>query len=78
MVQVGWTRRALADLAAIRAYIHQSRPLAAHRMAQRLKTAGDSLGDHPERGRSAGRTGVRELVVIPPYVIRYKVTPAPC
>lgn len=73
MVQVGWSRRALADLAAIRTYIHQSRPLAALRMAQRLKAAAENLADNSERGRPAGPTGIRELTVIWPYVIRYKV-----
>jgi plasmid stabilization system protein ParE len=74
VVQVNWSRRALADLAAIRAYIHQSRPLAAQRMAQRLKTAGDALADNVERGRPTGDVGLRELTAIWPYVIRYKVT----
>ena len=73
MVQVGWSRRALADLAAIRAYIHQSRPLAAERMAQRLKAACASLADNAERGRPTGRAGLRELTVVWPYVIRYRI-----
>ena len=74
MVQVGWSRRALVDLSAIGAYIHQSRPLAAQRMAQRLRIAAESLADSPDRGRPAGPVGVRELTVIWPYIIRYKVT----
>ena len=72
MAQVVWTFRALADLAAIRDYIGQFSPLAAQRMALRLRAAAESLADHPERGRLATAT-LRELVVVPPYVIRYYV-----
>ena len=72
MAEVVWTWRALADLAAIRDYIGQFSPLAARRMALRLKAAADSLAEHPERGRLTTAT-LRELVVVPPYVIRYHV-----
>ena len=70
MAQVVWTWRALADLAAIREYIGQFSPLAAQRTALRLRSAGESLTAHPERGRFVTAT-LRELVVVPPYVIRY-------
>jgi addiction module RelE/StbE family toxin len=73
VVQVVWSRRALADLAAIQTYIHGFRPLAAQRMAQRLRLAAESLSDHPDRGRIAG--SFRELATVPPYLIRYRVTP---
>lgn len=72
MAQVVWTWRALADLAAIRDYIGQFSPLAAQRMAARLRTAAEALSDSPSRGRAATAT-LRELVVVPPYVIRYYV-----
>ena len=71
MAEVVWSRRALADLAAIQAHIRQFRPLAAQRMAQRLRKAAESLAEHPERGRPAGM--LRELAVIAPYLIRYRV-----
>lgn len=71
MVQVAWTVRALADLNAIQAHIEQFRPLAAQRMAQRLRLAADSLAEHPERGRQVSR--LRELAVVPPYLIRYRI-----
>jgi addiction module RelE/StbE family toxin len=74
VVQVIWSRRALADLTAIRAYIHQARPIAAQRMARRLAAAGESLSANPERGRLVGPVGVRELTVIWPYIIRYRLT----
>jgi addiction module RelE/StbE family toxin len=72
VAQVVWSRRALADLIAIRAYIGQFSPIAAQRMAQRLRSAGESLADHAERGRLATAT-LRELTTLPPYVIRYHV-----
>jgi plasmid stabilization system protein ParE len=73
VVQIVWTRRAAADVLAIRAYIGQFNPLAAQRMASRLRTAGDGLATHPERGRAIGG-GRRELLSVPPYLIRYKVS----
>jgi plasmid stabilization system protein ParE len=72
LVQVVWTRRAAADLVAIRDYISLDNPLAGVRTAQRLRQAGDSLSLFPERGRKAGRH-IRELTVIYPYIIRYTV-----
>ena len=73
VVEVVWSRRALSDLSAIRAYIHQSRPLAAQRMALRLRAAAESLNENPDRGRPVGPVGIRELTVIWPYIIRYRV-----
>ncbi len=72
VVQVVWTRRALEDLRAIHTYIDQFAPLAAQRMALRLKSAADWLGDSPSIGRSIGN-GRRELVTIAPYLIRYRI-----
>jgi toxin ParE1/3/4 len=71
VVQVVWTRRALSDISAIRAYIGQFNPLAAQRVALRLTQAGQSLSLFPERGRAA--SGRRELVIVRPYIIRYRV-----
>ena len=71
MARIVWTREALASLELIRTYIHQFDPRAAQRMARRLIEAGDSLRDFPDRGRLAAG-GRRELVTIPPYIIRYR------
>ena len=71
MVQVVWTRRAIADLSAIREYIGQFKPLAAQRMAKRLRAAGENLSHFPERGRAVGAR--RELVIVRPYIIRYRL-----
>jgi plasmid stabilization system protein ParE len=58
----------------IRAHIGQDSPLAAQRMALRLKQAGESLAVFPERGRKSSG-GLREWPLIYPYIIRYKVRP---
>jgi plasmid stabilization system protein ParE len=71
LVQVTWTARALADLNAIQAHIQQFRPLAAQRMALRLKLAAASLAENPDRGRQVG--WLRELATVPPYLIRYRI-----
>ena len=49
--EVVWTEQALAHLDAIRAYINQFNPQTARRVADNLKTLGDSLSHFSERGR---------------------------
>ena len=72
MAEVVWSDAALANLDAIEAYIRQFSPLAAQRMAQRLLMAAWGLEQSPERGRSITRNR-RELTIIPPYLIRYRI-----
>ena len=67
-----WTARAIHELETIKAYIAEVNPLAAQRLTLRLVAAADGLADYPDRFRASGRT--RELVVVRPYVIRYRVT----
>lgn len=71
--RVVWTDEAVTNLEHIAAYISDFSPLAAQRMALKLKTAGDSLIKHPDRGRPLSK-GRRELVVVTPFLIRYRVT----
>lgn len=72
MTRIVWTEPARQDLESIRSYIDQFSPLAAHRMAGRLGAAANGLIDYPERGRPIGR-GRRELTIISPYLIRYRL-----
>ena len=72
MARVLWTEPARQDLEDIRSYIGRFSPLAAQRMAVRLRAAADSLREHPDRGRSIAR-GRRELTIIRPYLIRYRL-----
>ena len=66
-----WTEEAVANLESIAAYIAEFNPTASARFAQRLKAAADSVQSHPDRGREV-RVGIRELVIIHPYLIRYR------
>jgi addiction module RelE/StbE family toxin len=71
-VEVTFSPAAITDIAYIRSYIGRFNPIAARHMADRLIAAALSLADFPERGRPI-RGNRRELLVIPPYVIRYRV-----
>jgi plasmid stabilization system protein ParE len=73
VAEVIWSDHALANIEAIVTYIVcQHSPLAAQRLGQRLLAAGDGLEDHPDRGRLI-TSGRRELTVIAPYLIRYRL-----
>lgn len=72
MAAVTWTREALADLAAIRAYIAQFDPDAAIRFAERLHAAAESLGTFPHKGRAIDG-GLRQWSIVWPYRIRYLI-----
>ena len=68
-----WAPKALVDLIEIQVYLNGFNPSAARRFFMMLKAAGDSLNEFPDRGRPIDK-GRRELTVIRPYVIRYRVT----
>ena len=72
MRRVVWTEPAQADVNRIRRYVAQFRPRAAQRMADDLYAAAEALGENPERGKPTKR-GRRELLVIRPYRIVYRV-----
>jgi plasmid stabilization system protein ParE len=72
MARIVWTREALHSIELIRAHIQQFDPGAAQRMARRLIEAADSLRDFPDRGRPVAGC-YRELPIVPPSVIRYRV-----
>jgi plasmid stabilization system protein ParE len=63
--------RATRELETIRAYISEVNPHAAQRLTLRLLEAADRLSEFPDRFRASG--SARELVVVRPYVIRYRV-----
>jgi toxin ParE1/3/4 len=67
-----WTEEAVAHLEAIVAYIAAFNPAAAERLGGRLIEVSDSLAHFPDRGRSVG-AGRRELTIVWPYVLRYRV-----
>ncbi len=71
-MQIVWTQQALADLAGIEQYIEQDKPEAAQRVAAHLWSSVENLAEFPQLGRPGRRPGTRELI-IPPYVISYRV-----
>jgi addiction module RelE/StbE family toxin len=72
-VQVIWSPAALREITDIHRYIAQFNPSAAARLVDELLAAGDSLETFPNRGRPVAGTALRELTVIHPYIIRYRV-----
>jgi addiction module RelE/StbE family toxin len=71
-VEVIFSPAAVADIVHIRSYIGRFNPTAARRMADRIIATALSLSQFPERGRPIGDNR-RELSIVPPYVIRYRV-----
>ena len=73
-MQIVWTHRAIRHLTNLRSYIEQDKPEAAHRIAERIMTAAESLTMHPQKGRPGRRPGTRELVIPnTPYILPYRV-----
>jgi len=70
---VVFTGEAIDDLAHIRRHIGLDNPQAASRVAVQIIAACDRLEYLPERGRPGLVPGTRELSVIWPYVIVYRV-----
>ena len=71
---IDFSRDALADLRTIRSYIGEHNPAAASRVTVQIVAACDSLEHLPERGRPGLVAGTRELTLIWPYIIVYRVS----
>jgi len=71
-VRVRWLRAALADLDSAATYIADDNPEAARRFVVRVLAGIDQLTKHPAMGRPGRVAGTRELI-LPPYVIPYRV-----
>lgn len=72
MGRVFWSDQALNDLEQVYLYLTRFSPRAALRFFIRLRGAGESLSDYPDRGRLA-QQDMRELTTVKPYIIRYFV-----
>ncbi len=70
-----WSPEAIADLAALRAYIAQDDPAAAQRVALLIiRNIETLLPNSPEIGRPGRVPGTRELVIPKtPYIVPYRV-----
>ena len=76
-MKVRYTIDSLLHLAAIHAYINERNPVAATRVIERIKTAGQRLGDNPGIGHVGAAPGTREWVVTGlPYVIVHELDDA--
>lgn len=70
-----WSPEAIADLAALRAYIEQDNPAAARLVALHIiRSVEILLPDNPEMGRPGRVPGTRELVIPKtPYIAPYRL-----
>jgi len=71
---------AQADIERLHIFIARENPAAAGRAAKILIDAVESLATLPERGRSSGTEGMRELILPfgrSAYVLRYSYSPHP-
>ena len=70
-----WSPEAIADLAALRAYIAQDDPAAAQRVALHIiRNVETLLPNRPEMGRPGRVPGTRELVIPrTPYIVPYRL-----
>lgn len=74
-MRIVWSRTAIDDLRAARAYIARDDPAAVSNVARRLVEATDMLADFPGAGRAGRVPHTRELVVSgTPYIVPYRVT----
>lgn len=73
MLPVVWSEEAYSDLEAIAEYISRDNPNAADRITDRLLEAAAVLGAHPNLYRSGRVPGTREVVVLPNYILVYRV-----
>ena len=69
---VVWRPAARDDRHRILTFLAQHNPAAALRVVEELTVAADSLATFPHRGRPGFR-GTRELVIVRPYVLVYRV-----
>lgn len=70
---VKWTNTALANLAAIVAYIEKANAERARSFALEIQAKTNSLAGFPDMGRPGRVTGTRELVVHANYIIAYRI-----
>jgi toxin ParE1/3/4 len=73
-VKLLWTRRALAEIDEIFAYVAADSPIAAEHVALLIEAKARLLIDQPYMGRSGRVDGTREFVVTgTPYILPYRV-----
>jgi toxin ParE1/3/4 len=73
-MKVRWFAKAISDLESIRGYIAQGSPVAARKVAARIKQATVRLASFPQSGRTGRVPGTRELVIPGTvYIAAYRI-----
>lgn len=73
-MRILWSRRAIANLTALRDYIAEDSPAGAAAVATRILDAVELLAAQPHLGRPGRIAGTRELVVPDtPYIVPYRI-----
>ena len=74
MAEVRFSRKALADLAAIHAWLAERNPAAASRVVAAIEASAALLADNPELGRREAR-GLGRILIEPRYryVLSYRI-----
>lgn len=77
-MKVEWTRRAVADLTRLYAFLEPVAPDAALRIVQQLRRAPDRLVQYPRIGEKLEQYAPREVrrIVVGRYEIRYAIADA--
>jgi len=70
---VRWSPEAISDRKAAIAYLRPRNRHAAKRLLSTFISAARSLERFPDRGRQGDAPDTRELVVVPTYIMIYKV-----
>lgn len=71
---IRWSRTAIQQLAAIRRYVAQDKPIAANRLALRIKNSVNTLANFPDSGRAGFIDKTRQWVIPgAPYIATYAV-----
>lgn len=70
---VSWRARAVNDVLRITRHVAADNPVAAARLGQELFLAGESLAVFPFRGRPGRLSGTRELLMVTPYILVYRI-----
>jgi toxin ParE1/3/4 len=72
-VRITWTEPALVELEAIYDFLYPINPAAAQRIVEEILLAADSLSLFPYRGRKGRLPDTRELVIVRPYLVIYRI-----
>lgn len=70
---ITWTSLALQMLATAGQFIAKDNPKAATKLLKQIKKSVKLLKTHPFTGRRTEFKGIRELVVLPNYIVSYRV-----